>query len=407
MANTFQGITSGFGSLKNYYQGPMIDSLSEDLPVYRSAEKVKQGWSGYKVVKPLRVRRNQGIGATTDGGNLPAIGRQTTIQAEIFAKFLYLRFGITGPMIKSSQSDVGSFVRAASYELEQGFKDLKSDLNRQLSWDGTCDLATMSVAAVASASITVAGRESTEAALKFLDVGMVIDIVDTNGAYKAQGVTINSITSGTAISATAVIVLDQPVTAAAADIIIRSGSFGNEVQGLLTALDGGTTTIYNVDRSLYQAYQGSVVSNSSAQLSLDAMQNPWNEGLRRGNVGSYSAVFTDFATLRYYQKLLTPDKRYSNTVSGDGGFGSKGKFFLDFNGLPMVPDKDCPTRLFFLPSEVLKMYVLSEMEFASETGSMYIAQSDVDSYECRIRHFVNLFNEQPAACGVLSTYISP
>jgi len=45
------------------------------------------------------------------------------------------------------------------------------------------------------------------------------------------------------------------------------------------------------------------------------------------------------------------------------------------------------------------MYVLSEMEFADETGSMYIAQTDVDQFEVRIRHFVNLFNEQPAACG--------
>ncbi len=37
----------------------------------------------------------------------------------------------------------------------------------------------------------------------------------------------------------------------------------------------------------------------------------------------------------------------------------------------------------------------------------YIAQSDVDSYEVRLRWFGNLFNEQPSACAVLTNYISP
>lgn len=37
----------------------------------------------------------------------------------------------------------------------------------------------------------------------------------------------------------------------------------------------------------------------------------------------------------------------------------------------------------------------------------YIAQSDVDSLEVRVRHFTNLFNEQPAACAVLTGYTSP
>ena len=125
------------------------------------------------------------------------------------------------------------------------------------------------------------------------------------------------------------------------------------------------------------------------------------------SVNGYNAVWTDFTSLRYYQKLLTPDKRYANTMEGDGTFGSKGKFYLDFNGIPVVPDKDMSLKFAFLPAEVLKMYELAAMEFADETGSMYIAQTDVDALEVRIRHFVNLFNEQPAACGVLQGYTSP
>ncbi len=80
---------------------------------------------------------------------------------------------------------------------------------------------------------------------------------------------------------------------------------------------------------------------------------------------------------------------------------------MDFNGIAVVPDKDMPVRFAFLPAEALKMYELAAMEFADETGSMYIAQTDQDQLEVRIRHFTNLFNEQPAACAVLQGYVSP
>lgn len=411
MANTFQSISSGLAELKNFYQGPIVDLLSEEIPIYRAAEKVKKGWSGYKVVRPLRTVRNQGVGATSDGGVLPKIGAQTTTTAEIQAKFNYLRFGITGPMIKASASDVGSFVRSAGYELEMGYKDLKTELNRQLCWDGTGDLALVNTAATATNVLVIGGRSTTEAALKYIDVGTTFDILNAAGtAVLASGVTVNSITTGTAVSATATIVLDQPVTAAANAVLIRAGSNGQEVQGLFYALDGGTGTIYNVNRATALAFQGNVSDVSATGntvLSIDMMQNPYNQGLQRGPIGSYNAAYCDFVSLRYYQKLLTPDKRYTNSVEGDGTFGSKGKFYLDFNGIPLVPDKDMPLRFVFLPSEVLKMYELAALEFSDEWGSMYIPQSDVDAFEVRLRHFTNLFNESPSACAVLQGYTSP
>ena len=45
MANQFQTLSSGLAELKNFYQGPIVDQFSEDVPVYRGCEKIKQGWS--------------------------------------------------------------------------------------------------------------------------------------------------------------------------------------------------------------------------------------------------------------------------------------------------------------------------------------------------------------------------
>lgn len=406
MANSFQNVTSGLAELKNYYQGPIIDQLNEDLPVWRAAQSGKHKWSGQQVVRPLKVRRNQGIGATSDGGTLPAIGRQTTVQAIIQAKYNYLRFGVTGPMIAASQSDVGSFVRAASYELEQGYNDLKSDVNRQLTWDGTGDLATMSSAASGSTSITIAGRESTEAALKFVDIGLVFDVYTTAGVLVQSGVTVSAITAGTASSSTATLTVSPALTASAGDVLVRANSFGQEIQGLLTQLDGGTSTVFNVDRSAYVSAQGNQIDLSAAQLDLDSLQQAQDEAERRGG-SRLKAVYSDFPSRRMYQKLLTADKRYVNTVQGDGGFASKGDYYLEWNGMPWVADKDCPTRIFMLDDKYIVKYVQKELEFASETGTMYIAQPESDELEVRLRFFANLFNEMASGSSVITNYVSP
>jgi hypothetical protein len=108
-----------------------------------------------------------------------------------------------------------------------------------------------------------------------------------------------------------------------------------------------------------------------------------------------------------YIKLLTADKRYVNTIKGDGGFADKNKYYLDFNGKPWIADKDCPTRVFFLPEKHIEKFVLKEMEFADETGTMYIAQPENDQLEVRLRLFANLFNAKPAGSGALVDYVSP
>lgn len=407
MSNAVQSISSGLAELKNFYEGPIVTQLNDDLAVLRAVEKVNKGWSGYQVVRPLKVRRNPGIGATSDGGNLPNIGRQTTVQAQISAKFNYLRFGITGPMIKASQSDIGSFVRSAAYELEEGYNDLKWDLNRQFSWDGTGTLAQANANTAASTTLVIKGRESVEPALKFIDVGMAVDIY-TGTTLTQSNVTVNAITSGGPSSATATLTMSAAVTCSASDVLVRAGSYGNEIQGILYSQDGGTSTIFNIDRSTYISYQGNRTDMAGAQLSLDYCQSAYNNALRRGGKdGKISAIYSDFDSLRMYQKLLTADKRYVNTVEGDGGFAKKGEFYLDFNGTAWVPDQSAPQRVMFLTADTWKNYVLCELEFADETGSMYIAQTGTDTYETRIRYFSNLFPEKPAGNAVLYNYVSP
>lgn len=407
MANQFAStsLTATVGLLKNWYAGSVVTQFNDELPLYRDMEKGKEKFQGLQVVRALKVRRNPGIGATSDGGLLPTIGTQTTINPTIAAKFLYLRFGLTGPMLKSAQGDKGAFANIMSYEMEQGMIDLKNDVNRQMFWDGSADLGLVAANVVASNVVTANGRVTNEPGNKYLDVGMVIDIVNAAGtAILASGLTINAMSGTTTVTMT----LSAPVTCSANDVIVRSGSFNNEVQGLLTSLDGGTSTIYSVDRSAYQVYQGNAISGSGGQLTLNLMQQAMNEARRRGD-GKISTVITDFDSERFYNKLLVADRRYvSSTATGDGSFIQKGKSYLEFGGCPVVPDKDCPNAyMFFLDPTTWKKYVLSELEWADESGSQMIAQVSSDSWEVRLRLFFNIFPEKPSANAVLNSYISP
>ena len=407
MANTFANLTNGLGILKNYYAGPIVTQFNDEIPFYGQMEKGKEKWNGLQVNRPLKVRRNPGIGATSDGGSLPAIGKQTVQQAVIAAKYNYLRFGMTGPMLKASQGDKGSFVSIMSYEMSEGLNDLKSDVNRQISWNGNGCLATVSANAVASNVITVTGRESTEAGNKFLDVDYMIDIVNTTtGVASASSVQITALSGST----TCTLTLSAAVTVSANDIVTRAGAYNNEIQGVLTSQDGLTTSIFGIDRATYPVYQGNLLNASGAQMNLDFLQQEYNEAQRRGGA-KIDYVYSDFDSERYYNKLCIVDKRYvssgSNKVTGDGTFSDKNKTYLEFAGVPWVADKDAPTRVFMLDSKTWKKYVLSELEWADESGSYMITQTSQDAYEVRLRLFANIFPEKPSANAVGRNYISP
>lgn len=407
MSNLVQTLASGDGFLKRFYSGPIQDTMNENCTAFRAFEKAKEGWTGSGFYSPVRVRRNQGVGSAAENALMPSSGRQTVVQASVTAASNYMSFSITGQMIKASQNDAGAFAKVFSSEMEFGAKDMYSSLNRQYGWSSSVGtLARVNTAAAASTSLVIKGRTTGEDPTQFLDGTLVIDIVNaTTGVYAAQGVTINSV-SYTQGATTATLTLDTPVTAAADLAIIVSGSYGNDITGVLAPLDGGTGTLYGINRATYQQFQGNYGDLSGAQLSLDAMQQWYNAGLKRGG-SQYNAIWCDYASLRYHSKLLVAGKRYSNTTQGDGTFGKKDKFYMDFMGIPIVPDKDLPITMLFLQAETFKNAVLADFEFMDETGSSMVKIPGVDAYSVSARYFANLLCVAPASNARLTNYISP
>lgn len=405
MANQFQTIAVS-GVLKNWYTGVVIDQFNNDIPWYNQVEKGREKFSGLQVVRALKVRRNPGIGATSDGGALPSIGNSTEVQAQISARFHYARFGLTGPLMKSAQGDKGAFVNQIEYQTTTTMEDFKNDFNRALFWDGSGKLGEVAAAAVASTVITANGRSTGEDGSKYLGdayVGMVIDIVTSGGIVEASGVTI----LGSTGTSTVTLTLSAAVTVSANSLIVRANSYNLEVQGLRTSLDGGTGTIFGINRAIYGQYQGNLVNANGNQLTLDLMKQGWNAGRQRGGA-KYQVVFTDFETERMYEKLLVADRRFvQQKIAGDGTFASKDENFLQYGGIAMMVDKDCTRDIYMLDFKQWKKYILSDLEWCDESGSQMIVQTGVDAWELRLRYFANLFPEKPSAQVRVTGYISP
>lgn len=404
MANIFSSITGAdSGILKQFYSGPVISQFNDDNKFYKNVEKLDVPYTGTTVQVPVNVLRNPGYGAGSDGGPLPVIGSQTTVQAAISAKFQWLRAGITAGMIKASKNDAGSFVRDLGFQIKRGMADLTASNNRQLFYDGSGKLATVAANVVASTVVTATGRTTNENGNKYLFPGIVIDIYTSAGAVVASGITVTAV-SGTT---TATLTLSSAVTTSATDIIVTANSFNKEVSGLLYTLDGGTTSTYGVSRATYQNWQGNVLNAAGGQLTLDLMQAAFNAGLQFGGA-KYDVIYCDYTTDRYVNKLLVADKRFvGSKVIGDGSFTDKDVSYLEFGGIKLVADKDCTTDLYMLDSSNWKKFVLSNLEIADESGSEMIAQVGADAFELRLRLFYDFFCEKPIAQSRLRNYISP
>lgn len=114
--------------LKNFYAKAVVEQLNQEVLALEMFEKAKLDWSGKKVVVPVHLARNSGVDFKPEGGALPAAGTQGYAELNIFAKFLYGRFQLTGPSISSAKGAY-SFGNYVDLELRKLVEDVRNKAN--------------------------------------------------------------------------------------------------------------------------------------------------------------------------------------------------------------------------------------------------------------------------------------
>jgi hypothetical protein len=222
-----------------------------------------------------------------------------------------------------------------------------------------------------------------------IKAGMIVDIYTDSGGDPSSTRTVDSV-QVTATTATT-LTMGTAITCADGEHVIREDARGQELLGLDAIVDDDTGTIYQISRSTYPEWQSNEVDASSAPLSLDLMQQAFVAAEENGE-GDISLGVTDYTQWRKYGNLLVGDRRFPTALSLDGGFTA-----LDFNGIPIVPDRDCQAlRMYFLDESTFTIYEMTAGWQWDETdGRILHKVSRQAAYEALLYNFCELACDDP------------
>ena len=124
--------------LKEFYLGPIIESLNNQLEMVQLFTKATLDWQGRQVVIPVHVTRNTGTGYRPEAGSLPEAGGQGYVNLNVKAKFLYGRFSLTGPAIATAKTTANSFATYVQSEMDGLVTDTKLKANQAMFTGAGC-----------------------------------------------------------------------------------------------------------------------------------------------------------------------------------------------------------------------------------------------------------------------------
>lgn len=361
--------------LKNQYIGPLREQVNYDVVLLDLLDKDQDSVVGKNFTIPLHVGGNEGFASVAEGGTLPIAGNQQYKEVIVPQRYIYSTIEITGPTIKAAKSDAGAFVRAVDSEMKGSAKDFKRQLNRMFWGDGS---GILSAAGVTTASTTVV-----VASTKYIRVGQTIDILTAaTGAVIANGVAVLTVPSATSFT------VAVAVTTAATDAVYLHGSRNIEVMGL-QGICSTTKIVQGLDPATNAFWAASVLANAgTARAITEALMQTAMDTTETASDGTVKAILTSFGVRRAYQALLTTNRRYVATTDLTLKGGKKA---LDYNGLPLIADKDAPTgKMFFLDTDYLKVYQLSDIDWMQEDGAILSRVAGKDAYGATLYRYLEL-----------------
>lgn len=351
-------LTQANAVLKEDYLGPVREQLNNDNYVINKLVQNKQEATGKEFNVPLHTGRNNGIGYRAEGAALPTAGNQKYKTSTGNVKYLYGAIEITGPTIKAMRNDKGAFIRAVESEMKGLMKDLKDQRARALFGDGTGRLATFAV------NTTV--NTLTVDKIKYLQTGMLIDIVNSSGTVTVSGRTITAVDK----AAKTITISGAAVTTAATDFVVLSGDYNVEAMGI-GGIMSSTLTLQGIDPTAVGNgfWKPGIISNSGTlrALSLPLMRQAADTSELDG--GKIDLITTSYGVRAAYESLLQQNVRYTSPMKLEGGYD-----VLEWDGRAMVVDRYHESnRMHFLDTSEIDLYQLSDFEWMEDDKGAALA----------------------------------
>jgi len=351
----------------------------------------------------LHYDRNTGSAAGSETLTLPTAGYQQYMQANVTMKYNFHTLAITDVALKASQRSKEFLVNVLETEYQGAKNDMQRQLSRQGYGDGTgviCQIDGVGSTPTFDLDNPMVGKNATD----YMSIGnALLFATGTDGTGSAVYGVISTITGDNEMTvATDSGIADNDYvflghTAASPD----TANNAKEMMGLKGLIDDGTNvaTFEGLARATYIWWKSYVNSNSTQRSLTDALlHTTYLEAKKKGDP-KYG--LTHYDVYSAYGQFLTPDRRYTETMTLNGGFTG-----VNFNGIPIVADFDCPyDELYFIDPSTLSVEDLAPMSFLQEDGAILDRSSTQPIWQATLRYYANLANKAPNQSSVLRDVI--
>lgn len=375
--------------LKEYYLPPVVDQLNNEVLLFSRFEKSSEELRGNEAVVPLHTTRSGGIGPAGENVALPSAGSQGYGKAVYDIKPQYGRIRVTGLAMEKTEKESGAFLQALESEINGIRNDLRRDMARQSYMDGTGEIAKCGTT---TASTTVVLDTTAKEALRkgWIYIGMVIDI---GTAADARAVVTGATVSDVSVSA-GTITISSSVTTSGSHFVYRSGAgaattggtiAAGEILGLKGLVSDAANTVGGINEaSAGNSFWAPIRDTTTSTLSSDALVQNMNQVGIAG--GSISAMISSFGIQRKLFGLLQSQVRYTDPTTIHGGFK-----VLDFNGHPVIADRDAPFgHLYLLDESAFKVFRNQDWHFLDQDGHTLKWVSGYDAWEAVLACYLNM-----------------
>ena len=442
--------------LKDFYLGPIIESLNNQLEMVQLFTKATLDWSGRQVVIPVHVSRNDGTGYRAEGNDLPIAGGQGFVNLNITAKFLYGRFCLTGPAISTAKTSANSFATYVQTEMDGLVTDTKLKANQAMFTGGGCIgfvHERLVVAAGASATLSFTGNKDVATTLQALQTApalnegrLVLDFImldDYSSAIAAAAPATDAVTTdATAGTASQLVVeclgagsgLDlQNIDSTYAAMVVVTGwgtrliaapntfalvagavatEVSNEVIGLYANL--GLKSHYTVDRNVAAnaplrstvkaiSVAGNGVAHANQALDFGRMQSILDDLMILGG-DDPDCIYIHPGLRQKYADLLvfTQPGAIQKDAQGKPGTGDPGFSGYAFNGIPVKMSRHCGKgMMIFLKTSTWTVAELQSFGMADLDGNVLSRVTNRDEWEGFVRWYYNLVCKEPNRNAIL------
>lgn len=392
--------------LTNYFLQLLPDARNNSTVLLSMIDKrPHQAVSGKYIVFPVRFGRSTGLNNVGYGGLIPDPGFQPSLTYSTITRKGMARIALDGDTIRHGKTNGGAYAEALQIEMEGIVDDIMIDRARQIHNDGSGRIAEVAVVG-GSTSLTlkinsdIEGAATTRAAGtldKYIEPGMRLAKFPAGGGSSTGWDASNFViivtavaVSGSTVTIQANSVSGSPITFTSASAVgewivrcssgsttaqvIKDTSYRREMMGIggvfsdvgtkngmvgsgsqQSAAESDTDTngyhfqgvVATAGQAGNQAFNRAVVLDNGGAgnrpLTEELMQQAMSDAEEINNA-NIELILSSFPTYNSYVKLLTPDKRYNNTLELQGGHKT-----LTFNGVGWVKDRFCyQNRVYFL-----------------------------------------------------------